>query len=263
MNLIKDKHKRRAALTTVIVHVVLMFVFYSFGLTYMDPKTQDGIAIEFGYQSIGADAEFTHTQEIIDDETPPSEIKNLYVEADQAEVVNELLSQEVEESITIVEENTDQTQVNQEIVKKEEQPTASQELQEALSSLFQSNTTSLSGADDIQASQGEITGDIQGTDAEFDGGVGSLDGYELANRRAIRKPKPKYTCNKTGVVVIRVWVNTEGETYKAELDLKNTTDTSPCLVNEAKAAALQTTWLADANANPTQIGSIIYNFRTE
>ena len=36
----------------------------------------------------------------------------------------------------------------------------------------------------------------------------------------------------------------EGETYKAELDLKNTTDTSPCLVRE-KAAALKTNWLAD------------------
>lgn len=263
MNLIKDKHKRRAALITLIVHVVLMFVFYSFGLTYMDPKIQDGIAIEFGYQSIGADAELTHTEEIIDEEIPPSEIDDSYLEAQQEEVVDELLSQDVEESVTIIEESTDQTQVNKEIVKKEEQPSASQELQEALSSLFQSNTTSLSGAEDEQASQGDINGDIQGTDDEFDGGVGSSDGYELANRRAIRKPKPKYNCNKTGVVVIRVWVNTEGETYKAELDLKNTTDTSPCLVNEAKAAALETTWLADANATPTQIGSIIYNFRTE
>ena len=64
-------------------------------------------------------------------------------------------------------------------------------------------------------------------------------------------------------MVIRVWVNGEGQTYKAELDLKNTTDTSPCLVREATTAALKTTWLADANAQPVQIGSISYNFRKQ
>ena len=136
-------------------------------------------------------------------------------------------------------------------------------MQQALSSLFQSTENSQSGTTENEGAQGDQSGSVEGAEEAVGGEGNSSDGYELGDRKAIRKPKPNYSCNETGRVVIRVWVNAEGETYKAELDLKNTTDTSPCLVREAKAAALKTNWLADENAMPTQIGSIIYNFRKQ
>ena len=132
-----------------------------------------------------------------------------------------------------------------------------------MSSLFQSPVTTLSGSTDSLGAQGSIEGTVEGAEEAVGGDGDSSDGYELGDRKAIRKPKPNYSCMETGLVVIRVWVNGEGQTYKAELDLKNTTDTSPCLVREAKSAALKTTWLADVNAEPIQIGSIIYNFRKQ
>ena len=64
MKLFRHTYKRRAALVTLLVHVLLVGVFYSYGLTYMDPKIEEGIAIEFGYVEEGFGEEITQTEEI-------------------------------------------------------------------------------------------------------------------------------------------------------------------------------------------------------
>ena len=53
MNFSENKYKRRAVIATFLVHLLAILFFYSFGLTYMDPKIEDGIAIEFGYVEEG------------------------------------------------------------------------------------------------------------------------------------------------------------------------------------------------------------------
>jgi outer membrane biosynthesis protein TonB len=264
MSFLKDKYKRRAALGTFLVHVFLVFIFYSFGLKYMDPKIEEGIAIEFGYVESGMGEEITQSEEIVTEVTEQMVSIEESTPEDLTEISDEVLTQDTDEAPSIIEEKEAvETQEKTPDVKEEEKPKASDELQKALSSLFQNTTTTQSGISDSTGAQGSIEGTLDGAVEAVGGDGDSSDGYELGDRKAIRKPKPNYSCNETGLVVIRVWVNGEGETYKAELDLKNTTDTSPCLVREAKAAALKTTWLADANAEPIQIGSIIYNFRKQ
>tara|TARA_B100000795_G_scaffold146564_1_gene109812 strand:+ start:7058 stop:7852 length:795 start_codon:yes stop_codon:yes gene_type:complete len=264
MNFLKDKYKRRAALGTFLVHIFLVFIFYSFGLKYMDPKVEEGIAIEFGYVENGMGEEITQSEEIVTDIVEQVETIEESAPEELTDISEEVLTQELEDAPSITEEKEAvEAQEKTPEKKEEEKPKASDELQQALSSLFQSSSTSQSGTTDSLGAQGVITGSVEGTKIAVGGDGNSSDGYELGDRKAIRKPKPDYSCNETGLVVIRVWVNGEGQTYKAELDLKNTTDTSPCLVREAKAAALKTTWLADKNAEPIQIGSIIYNFRKQ
>jgi len=262
MNLFKDKYKRKAALGTFLVHLALVFLFYSFGLKYMDPKMEEGIAIEFGYVEEGMGEGFTQSEEILTEAVEQVQNSEDSAPEEQIEITEELVTQEVIEAPVVSEEKeAEKVQEQAPIIEEEKKPQASDELQQALSSLFQSTENSQSGDTDLNGAQGDQSGSIEGAEEAVGGEGNSSDGYELGNRRAIRKPKPNYSCNETGSVVIRVWVNAEGITYKAELDLKNTTDTSPCLVREAKAAALKTSWLADANAEPIQIGSIIYNFR--
>tara|TARA_B100000902_G_C27311989_1_gene918993 strand:+ start:1791 stop:2528 length:738 start_codon:yes stop_codon:yes gene_type:complete len=88
-----------------------------------------------------------------------------------------------------------------------------------------------------------------------------LDGYELSdNRFAVRKVKPNYSCSESGKVVVRVWVNREGKTIKADPGIRGTTESASCLLNEAKIAALQTTWTPYVDAPDIQIGQITYNF---
>jgi hypothetical protein len=262
MSLFSDKYKRRAAIGTFLVHLVLVFVFYSFGLKYMDPKIEEGIAIEFGYVEEGMGEEITQTEEIKTEVV--EQVQNLEEVSPEVntDISEDVFTQDVDDAPVITEEEQkEQVQDQSSIEQEEKKAEASDELQQALSSLFQSTENTQSGDSDQTGAQGDETGSVEGAEEAIGGEGNSADGYELGDRKAIRKPRPNYSCNETGVVVIRVWVNAEGITYKAELDLKNTTDTSPCLVREAKAAALKTTWLADANAEPIQIGSIIYNFR--
>ncbi len=264
MNFLKDKYKRRAALGTFLVHVLLVFSFYSFGLKYMDPKVEDGIAIEFGYVESGMGEEITQSEEIVTEITEQAVIVEESTPEDLTEISDEVLTQDSEDAPSIAKEKEAvESKEKTPEIKEQEKPKASDDLQQALSSLFQSTETSQSGLTDTLGAQGSIEGTIEGAEVAIGGDGNSSDGYELGDRKAINKPKPNYNCNETGLVVIRVWVNTEGKTYKAELDLKNTTDTSPCLVKEAKAAALATTWLADSNSQPIQIGSIVYNFRKQ
>ena len=87
------------------------------------------------------------------------------------------------------------------------------------------------------------------------------DGYVLSeNRFAIQKIKPDYLCKETGRVVVRVWVNRDGLTIKAESGIRGTTESAACLLEEAKSAALKTTWTPYFNAPEIQIGQITYNF---
>jgi protein TonB len=89
----------------------------------------------------------------------------------------------------------------------------------------------------------------------------SQDGYTLSdNRFAVRKVKPEYSCEEFGKVIVRVWVNKEGFTIKAEAGIRGTTESSPCLLKEAKNAAMKTTWTPYFNAPEVQIGHITYNF---
>ena len=87
------------------------------------------------------------------------------------------------------------------------------------------------------------------------------DGYVLSdNRFAVKKVKPKYNCDESGTVVVRVWVNREGKTIKAEAGVRGTTESASCLIREAKLAARQTTWTPYSSAPEVQIGQITYNF---
>lgn len=87
------------------------------------------------------------------------------------------------------------------------------------------------------------------------------DGYILSDFRfAISKIKPKYLCKESGTVIVRVWVNREGVTIKAEAGIRGTTESAACLLREAEAAALKTTWTPYFDAPEIQIGQITYNF---
>tara|TARA_Y100000385_G_C13085760_1_gene636320 strand:+ start:609 stop:1406 length:798 start_codon:yes stop_codon:yes gene_type:complete len=259
----KNTYKVRAALTSLMIHLFLVFIFYSFGLKYMDPKIEEGIAIEFGYFDEGIGDVITESEEIHIEPIEVIEEIQASLQSEDSEIAETFLTQDIEEVEVAVQvkEKANAEEENKFEKEVQKDAKASKKLQNALSSLFQSKNNTESGSTDISGSQGNQEGSLTGLDKPDRGEGNSSDGYELGNRTVIRKPKPKYSCSETGRVVIRVWVNAEGITYKAELDLKNTTETDPCLVREAKSAALQTTWLKDVNIGPVQIGSIIYNFR--
>ena len=110
--------------------------------------------------------------------------------------------------------------------------------------------------------QGSGTGTGQGPGSGSGSGGGSGAGrgtgvgnYNLAGRKALTKPEPA-GCNEAGRVTVQITVDNTGKVIKAETG--RGTNASPCLITQAKAAALKTKF--DAGTSEKQVGTIIYNF---
>lgn len=85
--------------------------------------------------------------------------------------------------------------------------------------------------------------------------------YQLGNRKAINKPKPKYICDEEGMVVVQISVDKNGRVISANPGIRGTTNNAKCLLDQAKIAAMNTNWTADGSAPEKQVGKIIFNFK--
>ncbi len=100
---------------------------------------------------------------------------------------------------------------------------------------------------------GSGSGSGGGSGAGYGTGVGN---YNLAGRKAIAKSSPE-GCNEFGTVTVQITVDNTGKVIKAETG--RGTNASPCLIKQAKAAALK--WKFDSGKESQQVGQIVYNFK--
>ncbi len=95
-------------------------------------------------------------------------------------------------------------------------------------------------------------------------GSGSGDGrgtsFDLSGRIAKVIPKPEYNVREQGTVVVRIWVDKEGNVIKAEAGAKGTTTTSVELFKRAVNAAKKAKFSPNSNALEEQKGTITYHF---
>jgi len=108
--------------------------------------------------------------------------------------------------------------------------------------------------------QGSPTGTPGGGGAGNGGGTQGTGDYRLGSRAATYRPVPSKGCEEEGRVVVKVFVNREGEVVSADPRTDMTKTSSTCLLERAKNAALRTKWQADPDAIEQQIGYITYNF---
>lgn len=87
-------------------------------------------------------------------------------------------------------------------------------------------------------------------------------GWSLNGRRAVNVPPPSNKDIKEGKIIVKIWVNQEGNVTKVEAPVKGSTITETAIVNKAKAAAMNAKFNADPNATNSQIGTITYIYRS-
>lgn len=108
---------------------------------------------------------------------------------------------------------------------------------------------------------GSNQGSIYSTSKEgtiYEGG----NSYYLEGRLLIGElPKPKHPGNQSGKVVVKIYVDRNGNVLKAEPGQKGTTITDPEYLKAAKVAALQAKFEPKNIAPEIQEGKIIYVFR--
>lgn len=288
--LLNTDHKRKsAALTTVIMCLLLLAIFFV-GMKYLDPPEEYGIAVNFGTSDVGM-GNIQPTEPLQAASQPVEEqqeeiVEEQVVEASEPEVTEEVVAEEVatqenEEAIAIkkakeekkiadelaekkrLEDERIEKVKQAEIAKKQAEEAAKREKLDALiGGVSNANGTAKGGEgnDNKAGDKGKITGDPNASGYYGNGGSGGGGDYQLGNRKPLSRPKPNYICDKEGLVIVEIEVDKNGRVTKATAGMKGSTTTDTCLLTQAKEAALKTTWQPDTNAPSKQVGIIKYNF---
>lgn len=269
-------------LVSAVVHIALLLIFLFFGLSYMEPKPEDGIVINFGNSETGmgdeADGSPQTTQSQAQPESTPPTSDPTPVEQTESNT----MTQDVVDAPSIDEKKQTQKKVEKPVEEqpKKVEPTP-EELEQrrleaereakrkAMEERFAKVSGSKSGGEGVKegpGDQGDPNGDPNSQNRTGDSGGGSGNGnYMLGGRQALSKPKPEYQCDAEGRVVVKIYVDRQGRVTQAYPGEKvpngpASTTTSSCLYDKAKAAAMRTTWQGDNDAPNLQVGYIIYNF---
>jgi len=264
------EHKRKAVIEATIVMILLVVLMFISGLTYLDPPPETGIAVNFGTTDLGKGAVQPQHN------TPPQPVqqKPEPEPVSEPEVKEKVLTQDNDEAPVIKEKPKKkkpkkQTKPKKTKPKPDPKPQPDKNITDILNNVnnapgSDTNNSSGEGNDNQAGDKGSTSGDPNASGYYGSGGKGNRGGtgnYRLGSRRALTKPKPKFTCNEEGKVVVKIYVNRDGRVIKAVPGVKGSTNNAPCLLQAAKQAALQTKWSSDSKAPDTQIGKIIYNFK--
>lgn len=128
MQLLDTTYKRKSAVLTMIIMALILFIIFTFGLKYLDPPDEYGIAVNFGTSEVGSGS--NQSNEAM--QTPPQE------EVVEEEVPEEIM-EPVEEVETVPTEPTPTptkaedviTQDNTETIKINKQKEADRKAEEA------------------------------------------------------------------------------------------------------------------------------------
>jgi protein TonB len=270
MSFLETKHKRKSAVITSILLTLILVGIFNFGMQYLDPPEEYGLAINFGDSNIGSGDPVVKTKanpavkkveeqvEKKEEVIPKETIKEKVITQDvkDAPVLEKPKKKKVEKPV----ETKKKIEKPKEVIK----PKPSKETQDALNNLLKGNSkdgeSKGEGDDDNSGLKGDKNGDPKSTKYYGNNGSEGDRNYNLSGRKALHKPIEKQDCNEEGIVVVSIEVDNTGKVIKATPGVKGSTNTAKCLLDPAKAAALKTTWNADPNAPNKQRGTIVYRF---
>ena len=288
MKILETAHKRKSAVITAVILMLLVFGIFNFGMKYLDPPIEYGVVINLGTSDVGSGEPVEETQsasateEVEEEIQEEQEIIEAATSEASEEIQDDIITDDTAEDVPVVEKITSEKKAKKEPVKdvvkektkeipkevkpkKKKKPSPSKAATDALNSLL--NGTSKDGAaigegNNTEAGvKGSKDGNASSSKYYGKSGSGSGGNYNLSGREALSKPVKQPDCQEEGTIVVSIEVNQNGKVTKAQTGgLKGSTSSAPCLEKAAKQAALKTTWNADGNAPPKQRGTIIYKF---
>lgn len=271
MSVYQTPHEKKSFRITTAIMLFLLILFAFVGLSYLVPPPESGIAVNFGTSNTGSGSIQTSVPQPI--ETPqPQTATPEKAETVQPEQAEEVLTQNQEESVTLppkkeVQKKEVKVQPEKKTKPKPEvKPQPDAATTDALKNILNAGATkgeNNSPSDGITGGtgdQGNPNGDKNVKNYYGNSSSGNGGNYQLGGRGALTKPKPDYLCNEEGIVVVRVDVDKSGKVVYALAGVRGTTNNAPCLLEQAKIAALKTKWEAKSDAPAQQTGQIIYQF---
>ncbi len=259
------KYKNRALIGTIVFHAVLVLCIVLFGLTTPLPlPEEEGVLVSLGFSEQG----MGDRQPLTSSPPPPQPQPSR-----SSEAAEDVATQSTEESVAIPDTPRDREQPR-ETTRPEERPRPQETVQEQPqpepepqvnpNALFpgrdrQTTTSQNQGDTGEPGNQGQSDGSTDGT-ATTGGGQGDGPSFSLAGRSANHLPKPDYTSQTQGRVVVSITVNRQGQVTRARAGERGSTTTDRVLWAAAEAAAMKARFDVKNDAPHEQIGTITYNF---
>ncbi len=252
----KDR-KKRGLIFTLGFHLgVLLLLFFTGFTTPLPLPEEEGIMIDFGDAATGLGEIEPQTR--VQAVTPkPQEVQE-----------ESNMTQDYEESVQTAPEIKPKEEVVEEVkpeIEEEEEEEVEEVREVDPNALFSNNVdnSNSSTSEGVAGGKGN-QGDPEGADTDnYTGGKGLGSngvGYSLAGRKPKALPKPVYTSNEQGIVVVKITVDRNGKVIAAISGVKGSTTMDSALLNAAKQAALNTKFNQKNSAPSKQTGTITYHF---
>ena len=280
----RKKNKRIAfwATFSFMGTVLILLIFFGFSTPLPLPE-EEGILVNFGYEESGSGPVETGGEAIPEPVTQPEAVTPPPTESASEE---EVMTQDFEEAAAMEAKKEEARKKRKEELRKErereeelrrqreleEKRRKEQEEKEKINEITKNAFSQGSNNNSNAESDGNKTGSGNQGDPEGDPnaknygegkGLGDKGiGYSLQGRspQGGRLPKPAYTANEEGIVVVRVTVDRNGNVTSASYQAKGSTTTSQKLINAAVKAARKARFNQDNEADAFQVGTITYRF---
>lgn len=251
-------HDRKwAVIISVMVHagLALMLALWSWTIP-MPPPPEQGVLINFGTGPDGQGmeepspemAQQTPTQADI---TPQE--KSLTQDFEDAPVLKKIKEQKKKETVA-----------SKPLASAPTEPVR-QVNQRALFSGKGTSASSGEGLGNTPGNQGSLNGVANAPHGSGTGiGNGGNGNFRLQGRNIVGSlPKPQYTVNNAGTVVVEIIVNRDGNVIKANALVQGSTVQDDALFKAAEKAALRARFTNSENGADIQRGTITYHFRIQ
>ena len=266
----QSKDKIKGIIGTIVLHLVLFIALIFMALkTPLPLPDEEGVVVDLGWSDVGSG--YIQKEEpppaILPEKvevTPPPEQEEQIItsESEETPVIEEIIENKPQEEV----EDPPIEKVIEEVVEEEPEPEPEPEPVVNPNALYQGNQSKSSeggneGITGDPGDQGKPTGTPDVKKYDGIGGLGD-DGisYDLGGRGASSLPKPVYSSEEQGKIVVTIWVDRAGKVTRAEPGAKGTTISDINQSNLTKQAALKARFAPDPAAPETQKGTITYIF---
>ncbi len=279
MKYLETTHERNSAKLTALITVILLLLLFVVGAPYMDPPIEYGVSVNFGTTDFGK-GDVQPLKPIKSepvDINKPAEVEPVKAEPSKSsEVKEQVLTEENDEAIAIKKQKEAENrakaiadakakaEADQIAKEKRELDEKKRKLDALIGGVSKSEGTATGGEgnDNRAGDKGQLDGDPYATSYFGGPGTGSGGvGYGLNGRGKATYNTLKQDCNESGMVIVKIVVNRNGNVIEAEPGVRGTTNTADCLLEPAKKIALSHKWAPDSNAPTKQIGFVKVNFK--
>lgn len=295
MKYFETKHEKDSAKITTLIAIIILLLLFVVGPPYMDPPEEYGVAVNFGTTNFGKGtiqpktpikSEPREVEEVSQPQpeqsvaaepeaAKPTETKEEVLTADNAEEIAIKKQKAAEEAKAKADikakaeakakaDAKAKAEAEKAAKEKREQDEKKRKLDALIGGVSKSEgkETGGEGNDNKAGDKGQLDGDPYAPSYFGDKGSGTGGvGYGLKGRGRASYKTLKQDCNESGMVIVKIIVNNNGNVVDAVAGVKGTTNTSQCLLEPAKKIALSHKWPADSKAPATQIGFVKVNFK--